>query len=253
MKHAPHIEDWPLPIFQLDRKLTILASSKLARTLFKEASVFTGLLEEGSREKALKFLDPARSNEPIELTFLSPLDEPMVMDVHCKWESGESANVIAVPKDRHFTRVSAQLTHLRTRLNDTNYDLLLEKERTDKLLQNVRELSAPCIKLDQQRLLIPLFGAIDQQKMITVLPRILENVYRQDSQSVIFDLTAMNDIDPDGLVQFNALLESLSIMGVTISITGVHPRHAKRLHELNKGLQATFAVSLQNVLADHQI
>ncbi|TWT27854.1 STAS domain-containing protein [Planomicrobium sp. CPCC 101110] len=248
MKQAHHFEDWPLPIFQLDRELTILASSKLASSLFKESAVFTGLLEEGSRQKAVEFLNPARSFQPIELTFLSPLDEPTVMDVHTKWESDGIANVIAVPKDRHYNRVFDQLTHLRKRLNETNYDLLLEKERADELLQNVRELSAPCIKLDQKRLLIPLFGLIDQQKMETVRPRILENVYRQDGQIVIFDLTAMDDIDNEGLTQLNALIQSLSIMGITISITGIHPRHAKRLHELNAVIYATFAVSLQDVL-----
>ncbi|WKA53882.1 STAS domain-containing protein [Planococcus shixiaomingii] len=248
MKQAHDYEDWPLPIFQLNRNLTILASSKQARHIFKESPVFTGLLEEGSRQKAVEFLNPANVAEPIELTFISIDGELLVMDVYCKWESGDIANAIAVPKDRQFARVSKQLTHLRTRLSETNYDLLLEKERTDALLQNVRELSAPCIKLDHQRLLIPLFGLIDLQKMETVMPRILESVYRHDGQTVIFDLTAMDDIDNDGLVQLKALFQSLSIMGITISISGVHPKHAKRLHELNTSLHATFAVSLQDVL-----
>ncbi|TWT03722.1 STAS domain-containing protein [Planomicrobium sp. CPCC 101079] len=248
MAQAHHIEEWPLPIFKLDRELTILASSKMARTLFKESPVFTGLLEEGSRQKAVEFLNPARSINPIELTFLSPSDEPTVMDVHCQWQSDGTANAIAVPKDRHYNRVSEQLSNLRRRLNETNYDLLLEKERTEELLQNVRELSAPCIKIDHQRLLIPLFGLIDKLKMETVMPSILDNVYRQDGQTVIFDLTAMDDIDSDGLNQLNALIQSLSIMGIAISITGVHPNHAKRLHELNTLLYVTFAVSLQEVL-----
>lgn len=252
MKQAHHIENWPLPIFQLNRELTILSSSRLARTLFKESPVFTDLLDEGSRQKAVEFLNPVRDADPIELTFLSPLEEPKVMDVHCRWESDGIGNAIVVPKDRHYTRVSKQLSLLRKRLNETNYDLLLEKERTDELLKNVRELSAPCIKLDHQRLLIPLFGFIDQQKMATVLPRILENVYREDGQTVIFDLTAMDDINPDGLEQFNELIQSMSIMGVTISITGVHPKHAKRLHEMNTPLHATFAVSLQSVLSAQQ-
>lgn len=248
MKQNQDIENWPLPIFRLTRDLTILESSKKARFLFSVSPVFTCILDEGSRQKAVEFLNPVYVDQQLELTFLAADGDLLLMDVHCKWEDNNIANVIAIPKDRHFQRVSDQLSHLRTRLNETNYDLLLEKERTEELLQNVRELSAPCIKLDKLRLLIPLFGRIDQQKMDTVIPRILESVYQHDAQIVIFDLTAMEDIDHSGMEQLNAMVQSLSIMGISISITGVHPTHAKRMHDLDTTLHASFSASLQDAL-----
>lgn len=249
MKQNQDIENWPMPIFRLTRDLTIIERSKKARILFSLSPVFTGILDEGSRQKAVEFLNPVYVDQQLELTFLAADGDLLLMDVHCSWEDSNTANVIAVPKDRHFQRVSEQLSHLRTRLNETNYDLLLEKERTEKLLQNVRELSAPCIKLDDQRLLIPLFGRIDQQKMETVMPRLLEGVYQHDAQTVIFDLTAMEAIDHNGMEQLNTLVQSLSIMGINITITGVHPTHAKRMHDLHTTLHANFSASLQDALS----
>jgi rsbT co-antagonist protein RsbR len=249
MKQTQDYEDWPLPIFRLNQDLMILESSRQARIMFSESPVFTGLLDEESRQKAVEFLNPERPAAQIELNFLSAEGELLLMDVHCNWKKGEIANVIAVPKDRHFNRVAEQLAHLRKRLHETNYDLLLEKERSDELLQNVRELSAPCIQLDKRRLLIPLFGNIDQQKMDIIVPRILDNVYRHDAETVIFELTAMDDICQSGLNQLHALFQSLSVMGITVSITGVHPRHAKRLHELDITIHADFSTSLHDVLS----
>ncbi|MGI2327576.1 STAS domain-containing protein [Planococcus sp. YIM B11945] len=254
MKEPQDYEEWPLPFFKLTRDFSILGSSGQALSLFGESPVFTGLLDEGSRQKAVEFLHPGQDGKKsVELTFQLPDGKLLLMDVYCKWQNSEIAHVIAIPKDRQFERVSKQLAHLRTRLNETNYDLLMEKERTDELLKRVQELSAPCIRLGRKQILIPMFGRIDPKKMEIITPLILATVYEADPNKAIFDLTAMDEICPDGLVHLHSLFQSLSIMGVHVFITGVQPKHAKRLHELNTSLHATFTTSLEELLSLNEI
>src|SRR5690606_4358684 len=126
-------DSWPLRAFQLNSKLEIIRSSEAARSLFGDASSFFDLLDEGSVKKAEKHLQSNSFSAPLELNFKGKNGEVGIYDLHCRQDSKFILNAIAVPKDDRVSKISAQLAGLSSRLNDTNYDLLLEKERTEKL------------------------------------------------------------------------------------------------------------------------
>lgn len=246
-------DSWPLPAFQLNNKLEIIEFSEAALSLFGKADSVLELLDEGSVEKARKYLQSAQFTGPVELVFKSPDGTSKLCDLHCKKNGEMVLNAVAVPKDDRVSKISAQLTGLRNRLSDTNYDLLLEKERTDKLLLRVSELSAPTIELGEGNLLIPLFGDLDSSKIEAVRDHILRDVYDKHAETVILDLTAMGKISSEGMGYLNALLQTFKVMGIGNIITGVNPEHAKELHALRETNNMRFEPSLAKVLSERNL
>jgi hypothetical protein len=104
------------------------------------------------------------------------------------------AFLVIVRKDSQLEHVSSQRAKLRERLRETDDDLFQEKERTLELLQKVREFSAPCIQLDRNRLLVPLFGELTEEQVLAFTPRLLANIYEHQTETVVFDLTALGAI-----------------------------------------------------------
>lgn len=253
MTSTSPFDSWPLPAFQLNSKLEIIESSEAAHSLFGKADYFLELLDEGSVEKARNFLQSDEFSGAVELVFKSSGDTTVLCDLYCKKNDEKGLNAIAVPTNGRVSKISAQLTSLRSRLNDTNYDLLLEKERTEKLLQRVSELSAPTIELGEGLLLIPLFGDLDSSKIEAVRDHILHDVYEKHAETVILDLTAMGKISPEGMGYLNSLLQTFKVMGIGNIITGVNPEHAKELYALRETNDMRFEPSLSKVLAERNL
>ncbi|WP_203332350.1 STAS domain-containing protein [Planococcus beigongshangi] len=244
---------WPLPAFQLTNELDIVASSEAAQNMFGKASSILEILDEGSAAKAEMFLTDAGSNGPVELDFKGNDGVTKLCDLYWKTAGETDLIVTAVPKDKGISKISAQLTSLRSRLSDTNYNLLLEKERTERLLQRVRELSAPTIELGYGHLLIPFFGDLDSGKIESIQNHILKDVYEKHAETVILDLTAMDQISLEGMNYLESLLETFKIMGTESIITGVKPEHAKQLNGLKSTINLNFESSLAAVLSDRRL
>lgn len=253
MTSTSPFDSWPLPAYQLNRKLEIVDHSEKAQSMFGESELFLELLDEGSISKAGDFLLANHFTGPIEVNFKTASAELKLCDLHCKWEGEFLLNVMVVPKDNQVEKISSQLSSLRHRLNETNYDLLIEKEQTEKLLQRVRELSAPTIVLETGHLLIPFFGDLDAGKIESIKNKILEDVYEKHAESVILDLTAMDEISSDGMDYLNSLLQTFKVMGISTVITGVKPDHAKRLLVLKATVDIHFEASLATVLTDRRL
>ncbi|WP_033543099.1 STAS domain-containing protein [Planococcus sp. CAU13] len=245
-------DGWPLPAFQLNSKLEIIHSSEAAQSMFGNPASFVELLDSGSVAKAEKYLRSSRPAAPVELNFFDLDGEVKLCDFHCK-QTGEFPLIaVAVPKDERVMKISRQLADLRKRLNDTNYDLLLEKEETEKLLQRVRQLSAPIIELGDGHLLIPFFGDLDSAKIESISAPILSAAYEKHAEMVILDMTAMDHINEDGMDYLNSLLQTFKVMGTGNIITGVKPEHAKQLHSLKSATDLRFEASLSAVLSERR-
>ncbi|WP_203339249.1 STAS domain-containing protein [Planococcus beijingensis] len=253
MNSISHLDEWPLPAFKLNNKLAIVESSEEAEKLVGSCSDFLDFVDEGSRQKALSFLLSSESAKPLELNFISKTGELFLGDVYSKWISDFSLNIVLVPKDNRLMEITNQLLSLRRRLQETDYDLLLEKERTEELLQQVRELSAPCIDLGKKHVLIPLFGDLDPHKIEVIRFHILNQVYENGAETVIMDLTAMEKLEQDGADYLKSLMQTFKVMGIEGIITGINPQHAQQLHHLQTGLDLHFVSSLQMVLASRNL
>ncbi|WP_088009603.1 STAS domain-containing protein [Indiicoccus explosivorum] len=246
MQNLQH-DGWPLPAVTIGQDFTILEQSPEAARLFGPASSLLDLLDEESRPKARDFLYSNKTGQRTELNIIGAKGERMTADVYAKWNGGEAV-VVFVPTDDSLRRISDQFTALRRRLNETNYDLLLEKMKVDELVERVQELSAPFIRLDRTRVLVPLFGDLTSDQMAAVQSRVLQDTYSASATEILLDFTAVDEIDRSGLQALDSLLQSLSLMGTDVTLTGLHPEHAQRLHELDARLGTRFASSLKDVL-----
>lgn len=242
-------DDLPLPAFRLNEKLSVVNCSEEALRLFGKVSSFLEIVDEASANKARKMLASGMAVEKFELNVIAQPSKLILADVFAKWDSQFSLSVILVPKDDELAGIVQQLAQLRSRLNETDYDLFLEKERTADLLQQVQELSAPCIQLDSMRLLIPVFGELSREKVEAVSARLLENIYQVNAETTIMDFTAITKITGQGLTSLESLLQTISVMGTESIICGVKPSHAKKLHHLQSLVSVKFASSLQEVIA----
>lgn len=253
MTSLSQMNEWPLPAFKLNNKLAILEYSEEAKKIFGDCSSFLDLLDEGSKEKARNFLSSDQSSGPLELNFVPVGKELFLGDVYSKRGSDYCLNIVLVPKDNRLLEITSQLHSLRTRLQETNYDLFLEKERTEELLHQVRKLSAPCINLGKKHVLIPLFGDLDPRKIEVIRFHTLKQIYETGAETVIMDLTAMEHLEQDSVDYLKSLMQTFQVMGIQGIITGMKPQHAQQLHHLKTGLDLHFVSSLQTVLASRKL
>ncbi|WP_211654710.1 STAS domain-containing protein [Planococcus alpniumensis] len=246
MTRSP-LAEWPLPAFQLNNSFTVVDYSQEAEQLFGNPVRFFDLLDEGSRSKAERLLKTRGSKKPVELNFITAAGF-FLADVYYRWDSDFSLNLVLVPKDEQMAAITAQLIRLRGRLKETDYELLKEKERSDALLEKVRELSAPCIAIGAGYVLIPLFGNLDAKKVEAIRPHIVTRIYEYAAETVVVDLTAMGTVAQEGVSYLESLVQTLGVMGIDAVITGVKPEHAQKLHLLKREMNLRFEASLESVL-----
>ena len=248
MARSP-LAEWPLPAFQLNNSFAVVDYSLEAQELFGIPGDFFELLDEGSRQKAERLLKIHGNHKPVELNFITAAGF-FLADVYHRWDSDFSLNLVLVPKDGQMAGITAQLVRLRGRLKETDYELLKEKERSDALLEKVRELSAPCIAIGGGKVLVPLFGNLDTAKVEAIRPHIVTQIYEYEAEMVIIDLTAMGTVTQEGASYLESLVQTLGVMGIDAVITGVKPDHAQKLHLLKSELNLRFAASLEAVLSE---
>ncbi|WP_404334208.1 STAS domain-containing protein [Planococcus rifietoensis] len=246
MTRSP-LAEWPLPAFQLNNSFAVVDYSHEAEQLFGKPKGFFELLDEGSHAKAERLLKTRGSKKPIELNFTTAAGF-FLADVYYRWDSDFSLNLVLVPKDEQMAAITAQLIRLRGRLKETDYELLKEKERSDALLDKVRELSAPCIAIGGGYVLIPLFGNLDAKKVEAIRPYIVTRIYEYEAETVVIDLTAMGSVTQEGVSYLESLVQTLGVMGIDAVITGVKPDHAQKLHLLKREMNLRFEASLESVL-----
>lgn len=241
-------EGLPLPAFKLTKELKVLVSSQEAEKLFGPAALFKDLIDEGSLKKVEKLLKPENGSVRFEMNAVSASGGLLLADLYGKWQSDASWAVVVVPKEDNIERISQQLRRLQERLRETDYDLFQEKELSMQLLQRVRMLSAPSIRLDLDQMLIPLFGDLTAVKVKAVGDNVLKNIHDSHVETAIIDFTAVDQIEEEGLKLWNGLMQSLKVMGVECIVTGIKPAHAKRLHGLESTTVMRFASTLLEVL-----
>ncbi|WP_431804343.1 hypothetical protein [Halobacillus andaensis] len=68
---------------------------------------------------------------------------------------------------------------------------------------------------------------------------------------MLFDFTAVGEINRESIYMLVNLITSQFYMGIEIITSGVRPKQAKMLHELNLPLQVSFIHSLQQAIAKY--
>ncbi|MFB4160342.1 STAS domain-containing protein [Geomicrobium sp. JSM 1781026] len=239
----------PLPTFKMDKNFEILERSMEAEEMFRLERSFLSLVDVESQEKVREWLRPEHEQVSLEVNMLTSEGELILVDVYVGWESELHAEVLVIKKDEAFSRVLGQLTKLRARLQDTNIELMHEKERLELLAEENRRLSAPFIPLSEEVGLVSMFGMLDREKIQSIEVKLLQEIYEDSADTIIFDFTASGEVTNDGVRALKSMFKSLAIMGCELLIAGVNQEVAKsfKQYEVQKW-NISFIHSLERAL-----
>ncbi|MFQ3544798.1 STAS domain-containing protein [Halobacillus rhizosphaerae] len=243
---------FPLPYYTVNRNFTIQTYSKEA---FELAGVQQNLLDIIDPESHNKLRDwvsadghLARSPLEINLVPLKDSEQLQTADVYLGWDNDLYAQVMILVKDKKLAKVTHSLQQLRTRLEDTNFELMEKKEELEKVIEQNNHLSAPFIKLTNRRALVPLFGNLTQEKMNAVSNHLLSTAQKESAEVILFDFTAVGEVNKESIEILIRLMTSLFYMGGRIVALGVKPEHAKLLHREDFPARLQFMNSVEQAL-----
>ncbi|MGI8315642.1 STAS domain-containing protein [Halobacillus mangrovi] len=241
---------FPLPYYKINKKYQIQSCSKEAEDLFGPQENLLDIFDEYSKPKVKNWVNPEVQKVSVEI-HLKPINEedgPLTADMYVSWENDLYAEVMLMMKDSRLTKVTKTMNQLRARLNDTNFELLDEKEKLEEAIAQNNRLSAPFIDLTEDTALVPLFGDITSEKMYAIEEYLLQSSQRDGIDRILFDFTAVRHVERDGIQVFNNLMTSVFYMGPEVVLIGIRPEQAKQLSEMNMLADIKYMNSLQQAI-----
>lgn len=239
----------PLPYFLLDEELAILDYSRSASDIFLIGDNFITLVDEESRQKVSQYIQPDFSEIEIELNMKTKYNPLAVFGISVKWE-GNKAHILCVEKTKEVDNLSGQLIKLRSRLSDTDFELLEKKEELEDAIERIHKLSGPFIPLYAEAGLVPLFGDLKADKLRVIEENILNRIDEGDYEQVFFDFHAVGEITNDGKKQLGQLFETIQLMGTKTMIVGLSPSQVRGFK--SKGtLKAPSMASLKQAISEY--
>ncbi|MCA0173762.1 STAS domain-containing protein [Bacillus sp. RAR_GA_16] len=237
------INDHPLPAFMVDEDLNILSQSKLATEAFSARSSFLELVDQDSRKKASKILNPLLKEAEVELVMGTAQSPYTLFQVYAKWSSNGSGQLICVRQDERLEKLSEALQKQQERLADTNFDLLDKKEELEAALVKVKKLSSPFLPISSSLGIIPLFGELDENLFHVNAHHLLQTLQDGNYDRVILDFSGVGEVQPSGVVGLLSFCSMLDVVGVSPVLCGIKPIHAQHLakhdFELNQHFDVT--------------
>ena len=117
-----------------------------------------------------------------------------------------------------------------------NAELAEREQENRELIARLRvavdELSTPVLEIWDDVLALPVVGIVDTQRSARMTERLLAEVVRTRSRSVIVDLTGVELIDTSTADRFLKLARSVQLLGARCLVTGIQPAVAQTLVEL---------------------
>ncbi|MFG6119604.1 STAS domain-containing protein [Thalassobacillus sp. B23F22_16] len=243
-------EFFSVPYLLITKQFEILQYSTEVEDIFVMHHNFLKMCDEESVHKVRKEVVPGKSKNKIEINLVpsSANHDLLLVDLYVNWKNDLHAEMMILPKDQGMLDVTASLGQLRSRLNTTNFELLEEKEKLQEAMAENNRLSAPFIELSSTTALVPLFGDLNAEKINAVGDELLTSAQQSDIETILFDLTAVGEIEQDGVIAFQGVVQSLAYMGMEIVVIGVKPDHAQRINDLQLKLGLKFLRSLQQAI-----
>ncbi|MGM7703609.1 STAS domain-containing protein [Pseudalkalibacillus sp. Hm43] len=241
----------PIPYFQISKDYEIRTRSHLAEKLFPNVDGFLELVDGDSMEKAQKYLQFKSDDTEFELvmkTFQNPFS---LFEIRMSWNTDSTCEIICLEKNSHNEKLSRQIDRLRSRLQNTNFELLDKKNELESALHRINELSGPFISLTDDAALIPLFGDLTDEKMELITQNILDNAHRRNQERLYFDFTGVGDITKKGFKELQQLFKTLWYMGqIEAIIIGITPQQAVVLNHLDTEYHLRFVSTLKDAISD---
>jgi rsbT co-antagonist protein RsbR len=244
---------FPLPFYTINKNYKIQSYSKEAQMIFGEKDNLLDVLDEASVRKVKNWVSPEHPKSHIEVHVKAERADADVLtaDLVVKWENDLHAEVMLIVKDERLKKVTHTMNQLRSRLHDTNFELLEEKEKLELAMEQNNKLSAPFIELDQETALIPIFGHLTVEKIYTIEHHLLHVSQQAETDRLLFDFTAVGEFDDEGVKSFLGLMDAISLMGMGIIFIGVRPNQAQQLKKFPISKNIRFLHSLQMAISKY--
>jgi rsbT co-antagonist protein RsbR len=101
----------------------------------------------------------------------------------------------------------------------------------------LRELSTPLIPIVDGVVAMPFIGAMDEQRAEQMMSVLLEGVSNYRAQTVILDITGVQDVDAHVAGVFIRAAQAVRLLGAQVMLTGVKPRIAATLAKMDVDLR----------------
>jgi rsbT co-antagonist protein RsbR len=237
----------PLPYFLISSDWKILDYSQAASRIFLIGDDFSSLVDEENRQKVCEYIQPRLPEMQFELNMKTKQDPLTVFEISVRWEA-DRAHIICTEKTNEVNQLASQLMKLRTRLSETDFELLEKKEELEDAINRIHKLSGPFIPLYEEAGLVPLFGDLQADKLQVIEANILSKIDEGEYEQVFFDFHGVGKITVDGKEKLGQLFESIQLMGTKTVIVGLSPSQVQGFG--SKGmLQAAAMGSLQQAIS----
>lgn len=241
------VEHLPLPYFKINERYEILLTSEKAKQTFLIGEGFLSIVDEGSQTKVRKGIVPEKASARMELILKTKSDPMVTFQIDINWINKE-AHIICTEMTNQYDQVSGQLLDLRNRLADTDFALLEKKEELEKAIERTNQLSGPFIPLSDEVAVVPLFGDLFPDKLSIITQQIVHSLYNTDYQWILFDFTAVAEIDVKGIQSVEELFKTIHLMGQEAVICGIKPEHAQLISNFQWFLQTRKLNSLSEAV-----
>ncbi|MBP8252310.1 MAG: STAS domain-containing protein [Herpetosiphon sp.] len=91
----------------------------------------------------------------------------------------------------------------------------------------IRAMSVPVIPVGRSKLVVPLIGILNQERMGLIAGRVLDAIQHQSATIVLLDLTGVHALDHAAAVQIRHIIYASQLLGTTIVLVGINPEVAQ--------------------------
>ena len=93
----------------------------------------------------------------------------------------------------------------------------------------IAELSAPILQLDDDLLVLPVVGAVDQARARSMTERLLPEIVRRRARGVIMDVTGVASLNAETADHLIGMARAATLLGTRMVLTGISPAVAEVL------------------------
>ena len=116
------------------------------------------------------------------------------------------------------------------------------------------DLSAPLIEVWENTLVLPIIGAIDAPRALSITDALLHGVAARRARRVLLDLTGVEAVDADTFGHIAQMIRAVELLGARCTLTGLSPAVASGIIGIGLDLggihiRATLKDALGEVLA----
>jgi len=145
--------------------------------------------------------------------------------------------------DGSFDHLFGFLHDITERWEGERERLALKQEIIEAQKRALRELSTPLIPVAEHVLVMPLVGTIDSVRAQAVLEVLLDGVMTYKARMTILDITGVESMDTEVTNALVQAARAVSLLGAQAILTGIQPRIAKTLVELQADLSTIMTLS----------